>query len=244
MRMKKITISVLFLLSMLAGNLQVMNAQEEEASGNTSLDVNVDLVSRYLWRGLLLNSSPNIQPYATMNVGNFSVGGWGSYAINNYFAEADLFVSYSIGNVTLTVTDYFSIEQDTTESYDYFNWRKDTTAHTLEGMINWTVSEDFPLSLTAGTMFYGYDLNDNGKPLYSTYFEAAYPFTVGENTLDVFVGGTPANGYYNDKAALVHLGCKASREIKVTDNFSMPLSLSFSVNPAAKRAFFVAAITF
>jgi hypothetical protein len=241
--MKKITISVLFLLSLLAGNLQVMNAQEEETTGGASLDVNVDLVSRYLWRGLLLNPAPNVQPYATLNVGNFSVGGWGSYSLTDYYAEADIFVAYSIGNVTLTVTDYFTT-QDTISDYGYFNWKKDTTLHTLEGMINWTVSEDFPLSLTAGTMFYGYDLNDNGKPLYSTYLEAAYPFTIGENTLDVFAGATPAKGYYADKAAFVHLGCKASRDIKVTDNFTMPLSLSFSVNPTVKRAFFVAAITF
>ncbi|MFN8207708.1 MAG: hypothetical protein U0T82_09945 [Bacteroidales bacterium] len=241
--MKKLTISVLFLLGLLAGNLQVMNAQEEETTGNTSLDVNVDLVSRYLWRGLLLNPAPNVQPYATLNVGNFSFGGWGSYSLTDYYAEADLFVSYSAGNVTLTVTDYFTT-QDTTSDYGYFVWGKDTTLHTLEGMISWTVSEDFPLSLTAGTMFYGYDMDDNGKQLYSTYLEAAYPLTIGESTLGFFAGATPAKGYYHDKAALVHLGCKASRDIKITDNFSMPLSLSFSVNPAAKRAFFVAAITF
>lgn len=248
--MKKRIISLVTIFSLSAFYCGLIQAQDAESNSGSdtesgsSLSVNADLASRYLWRGLLLSPAPNVQPYATFQKGNFSIGAWGSYSLTDYYAEADLYAAYSLGNFTFTLTDYFVPLGDTAASYDYFNWKKTSTLHTLEGMVSWTVSEKIPLTISAGTMFYGYDQDTTGNPFYSTYLEASYDLPIGENNLNVFAGFTPGEGYYNSKAGFVNVGLKAGREIKISDSFTMPLNLTFAVNPAAKRVFFVAAFTF
>jgi hypothetical protein len=241
--MKLLRLTTMLWIGFLLVLISPLRAQEEETKTASSISINADLVSRYMWRGLLLSPSPNLQPYVTFEKGNFSVGSWGSYSLTDFFAEADLFMSYSLGDVTLTVTDYFSVS-DTLPSYGYFDWKKSSTTHTLEGTVGWTVSEKFPLSITASTMFYGYDQDTTGTPFYSSYIEASYPVSIGENTLNFFAGFTPAEGYYSEKAGFVNLGLKAGREIKISDGFTLPLNLTFAVNPSAKRVFLVAAFTF
>jgi hypothetical protein len=222
----------------------VVLAQTEADETPEVFNLNVDVVSRYVWRGLQYSASPNVQPYLSFTFGNFTIGSWASYGIAEKYAEVDLYASYSLGSFSFTVSDYFSEDEDNLKTNDYFDWRADSTTHSLEAAISWAGTEGFPLKATASVFFYGNDQSDESEPYYSSYFELGYPFKVGSFDIDVFAGATLNEGLYSDKANLVNLGFKTSRDLQITDKYALPLSASFVVNPSAQDVFFVVGITF
>jgi hypothetical protein len=127
---------------------------------------------------------------------------------------------------------------------DHFNMRDTTTNHALEASLAYVLSENFPLTITAATFFYGNDRKPNGDPYYSTYLELDYPVTFQNYSFNFFIGGTPAEGLYANEAAIVNAGFSASKDLKVTDSFSIPISASLVSNPKAEDIFLVFKITF
>ncbi len=66
------------------------------AASDFGFSMNVDAVTKYLWRGQVLYSKPAVQPSFEMTLGNLSAGFWGSYHPEaGEFAEADYTISYS-----------------------------------------------------------------------------------------------------------------------------------------------------
>jgi len=220
---------------------------EDDSIPSLSFSFDADLVSRYIWRGLPLELHANIQPYASVNYKNFTLGAWGSYALSNPYAEADIYLSYDLDAFTFTVSDYYNEDETDMSFSDYFQYSdKDTTVtpHSLEGQITFNGTENLPLSLTVATFFYGNDRNENNKNCYSTYIELGYEHTLGENTLSYFLGGTVAKGLYAEKAAIVNLGLKATRDMVISEKTSLPVSAAFILNPDAKDIYFVFSLTF
>jgi len=241
--MKKLLLSLTTTL-LLTSSIAV--AQEEKQSSAVSVDYSVDLVSRYLWRGLLYSANPNIQPTISLTAGNFSVGSWASYGMSQEYSEIDLFATYSIGNFSFTVSDYYNEYESNLDSADYFHWDRKTTGHALEGTLAWAGTESFPLSITGAVFFYGNDRDTstiNKKQYYSTYLELGYPVNVGEYKLNLFIGGTFNEGLYSTEPNVVNVGFKTTKEIEITDKFKLPVSATFAVNPAKDDVFFVVGIT-
>lgn len=211
---------------------------------NVTLNLNADLVSRYLWRGLLFSPNVNLQPYAGLSYKGLTFSTWASYGISDHYAEVDFSLSYTLGNLTFSLNDYYAEIEDNLPAVKHFDWGSKTTSHSLEAALNYTVSESFPLGITAATFIYGNDRKANGDNYYSTYIELAWPLTVNEYSINLFAGGTIAEGLYADKAALVHTGISLSKEIKFTDAFSLPVSATLSSNPKAEDIFLVFKATF
>jgi uncharacterized protein (TIGR02001 family) len=208
-------------------------------------DVSADIVSRYIWRGMALSSSPAFQPGISCTLGNFEIGSWASYTFaTEPLQEVDLYLAYSVSNLTASVYDYYNpFEIDTTENY--FDWNGKTTRHMLEGSIAWSGIGDLPFTFLLATIFYGNDRDEEDNNNYSTYFEASYAFELKEGKeFNVFAGITPFSGMYAEKFALVNLGCSLMKEIKITDNFSVPLTGSLVINPDARKVYAVFGITF
>lgn len=241
--MKKVLFTLLLICAMFTMN-------RVQASSNTSEDsltfnLNADVVSRYLWRGLLLSPNPNIQPYASIAYKGLTFGAWGSYGTSTNYAESDLYLSYTAGQLTFTVNDYYTASDDSLQNFNYFNFKKSETLHALEGSITYAGPESFPISLTAATFFGGIDDYDgDGKNDYSTYLEVAYTAQVSGVPVKLFVGGTPKKGLYSDKSGLVNVGITATKSLKVNDDFEIPVFTSISVNPSTKDLFMVFGITF
>lgn len=249
MKIKIISFVVLTFLYFLIPVEVIFASDEPENDSTASLqyNFNADLVSRYVWRGLPQSLSPNIQPYAWIEYKTLSFGAWASYGISQPYAEVDLYLSYKAGLFTFTVNDYFNEDEEDMSISDYFQFdKKDSldTPHILEGAISFNGSENFPLSVTVATFFYGSDKDTVGDNYYSTYLELAYNFDIGDNELAIFAGGTIAEGYYADKAAIINLGLNASREIPFSEKYSMPVNMSLVINPNAKNIFFVFGLTF
>lgn len=237
--MKRIIIGLAIILT---GSVSI--AQETSSSNsNVSVDYSINIVSRYIWRGLLYNSSPNFQPDLSLSVGNFSIGSWASYSFNQNYAEVDLYITYAIGGFSATLFDYYNENEADMASIKYFKWDRKITGHALEGTIAWNGTESFPLRALAATFFYGNDRDADGNQYYSTYFEIGYPFNLSDYSLEFFLGATPAKGLYNNSANIVNVGFSASKDIKLSENFTLPIKGSFVINPAQENVFFVVGIT-
>ncbi|HEX7411176.1 MAG TPA: TorF family putative porin [Bacteroidales bacterium] len=228
------------------------SAQEKTSKGK--LDISADLKSRYIWRGLNLGgSSPSIQPGMEYNRGNFTVGAWGAYSFSNttIAQEADLYLSWSIADkVSFTVTDYFLPKEDTLNNY--FNYTRDKTNHLFELSAKFLGTEQLPLSLLIAINVHGADAKkSNGDIQYSTYIELGYSFKINETGCSAFIGFTPNNpdgakgetGFYGPGAGVINLGLTATKEIKITDSFSLPVNASLITNPQTENIFLVFGIS-
>lgn len=238
--MKKL--SLLFLL--LTFSL-IAFSQEEDSTSNSSLDLGLDLMSRYYWRGLNLSSSPVFQPTMAYTYKGFTVGSWASFTFaKEDFQEVDIFLSYNKKFFTLTFNDYFYFRDSLNYTNNYFDWDKTTTSHLLEGIVEFSNIPDIPFSLLAGVILYGADINSDGNNNFSSYIELGYNFSIKNIDTKLFAGFTPFDGLYASGFNFINIGFSAVKEIKVTDKFSFPISTTFSINPAIEKVYFVVGVSF
>jgi hypothetical protein len=218
-------------------------AQQDSAK----FSVNADLVSSYVWRGITQGStkggSPNFQPSVTFTDAKFSIGSWGSGSFSGDVKEVDLFATYAFSDAfSVTVTDY---NWNFTKSY--FDYKNAETDHLYEGTLAFAGTKSFPLSASINTIFYGDDKNTKGNNAYSTYVELGYPLTkdtkafLGASLLDSPGLYTPGK---EKGFAVINVGIKSTKEIKVSQTFSLPVYGIVGVNPSAETAYFVVGISF
>jgi len=224
---------------------QETNTEVDNIEKKSSIDVGADLVSRYVWRGANLSTSPAIQPYIEYSFGGFTLGSWSSYTFaKEPFQEVDLYLSYNASYFTFTFTDYFFPIDSLFINNDYFNWNKSTTPHALEAILSVSDIPNLPLSFLIGVIIYGNDFDENGDNYYSTYMELDYDFLIGKNNANAFIGVTPFEGLYSDKFNVVNLGLTVARDVVITDKFILPLVGSFMINPDSENVYFVFGFSF
>lgn len=233
---------ILALLAYLSSSANLL-AQAKDST-NFGVTISADLVSRYNWRGKNLSNNPAIQPTLEFTYKKLAIGTWASYTTTSEpLQEVDAYISYTAGPIAFTIFDYCNLVEGGGASIDYFDYRADSTAHTLEAIVESQPFGGFPLAATVGVFFFGNDRDAEGKNQYSTYFQLAYPFTLRGNAVNIFCGATPAKGYYADKSKVVNLGVSVTREVEITEKFKFPMVGTFGLNPAQKYAYFVLGIS-
>lgn len=221
----------------------------------TALNTGVDLMSRYVWRGINLGgSSPSIQPTLEYGAGSFTLGSWGAFSMSDgiMVQEVDLYLSYTFKDmVSLTITDYF-LPDETISNNNYFEFDEAKTAHLLEASASFDGTEKIPFTIMAAVNFWGADaLKANGEKQFSTYFELGFNGNFKEYDYNLFLGFTPTNpdedleeyGFYGPHSGVMNMGITVIKEIKITDHFSLPLINSFIINPMDENVFLVVGIS-
>lgn len=230
--MKKL--SLLF-IGLLFGVLSV-NAQDEKES---PFSVSADFVNRYIFRGLDFGESPAIQPGIDFTTGGLTIGAWGSYAFvaTELGIEADLYASYAFDfGLSVGITDYYFpgeqlilrpdnviAPQRSGSYFDYKNY------HFFE--LN--VSQEIGDFYIAGNMFISDNMNSD------LYFEAGYSFGI----VDVFAGAGNEAYTMDGSFNLVNVGLTVSKEIKISEYFSLPVYGSLILNPDAEQIHYVVGFT-
>ena len=202
-----------------------------------------DIVSSYIWRGQDLGSA-SVQPTLGVGYKGLSLTAWGSYGLVNTAdtKEFDLTLAYTTGGFNIGITDYwFSAGLD--PDARYFKYDAHGTNHVFEANIGY----DFgPLSLQWFTNFAGNDgLNKDGKRAYSSYVEVAVPFRLATVDWTATAGVVPwaTTSYGTSGFAVTNLALKATKEIKVTDTFSIPVFGQVVGNPCSQKAYLVFGFT-
>lgn len=193
-----------------------------------------DLVSNYIWRGSKLGNA-SVQPSVSAGYKGISLTAWGSTDFTGDAFELDLTAGYQIDGLRLSITDYFATSDVNTQPYFKY---KSGNGHVFEGTVEYTFSEKVPLTLNWNTYFAGTD-NTYKSHDYSTYIEAAYPFSLWKVNMRAEIGITPWKGAYADSFNVVNIGLQASKDITVTKKFALPVFAKIIFNPADNRAFMV-----
>jgi len=209
----KRTITFLSIVAIIATTS--ISAQEE-----SPFSTGLDIYSSYIWRGAKFGSGPAFQPYVDFTKGNLSIGAWGS--VNSSIDEAlemDLYASYSIGNLGIAITDY------------YFggSWLSDSTQY-IEPALSYGAG-NFSIM---GAYMLSPDFSDGDM-----YFEAGY--TLGAVDLALGLG----DGQYTDDGdfMLCNISMETSKEIKITEEFSLPVSGSVVLNPSTGGFFITVGVS-
>ena len=202
-----------------------------------------DFVSSYIWRGQDLGSTA-VQPTFGVGYKGLSLTTWGSYGLVNPAdtKEFDLTLAYTIGGLNIGVTDYWFTTGGDPDGR-YFRYNAHGTNHVFEANIGY----DFGVaSLQWFTNFAGNDgVNKDGKRAYSSYVEATVPFALGGVDWAATAGVVPfATDFYGTTgAAVTNLSLKASKEVKVTDTFRLPVFGQVVANPCSQKAYMVLGVS-
>lgn len=221
---------------------------DSTSGSKVNFKVTTDLVSTYIWRGTVGSSNPNIQPTLAIVSGGFEAGVWGSTDFRGSYKELDPYLAYTIKTFKIGITDYDWIFTNPS----YFDYKNKTTDHILEANLSFLGTEAIPLSISVNTMIYGADkkwdkntASFSTKQNYSTYIELGWAF----KSFSALLGVTPSNGYYGagygkvDGFAVCNIGLSSVRNIKISQDFTLPLKGSIFVNPQAESIHFVIGIT-
>lgn len=190
-------------------NIQTVKAQ----------DFGADVVSSYVWRGTEYGTGIAVQPWMELGAGNLTGGVWGSFnqAEGEYDGnELDLWISYDFGPLALTVTNYTFPGAGGVG--DVFDGDIEVSGSTSLG----------PVDLTAG---YFTDLE-------ALYIEAGFP--IGPVGIAVGYGSDGDGAFYaGGDSGLVNISFSGSKDIAITEDYSLPVFGSFIINPDAEAAFLV-----
>ena len=204
------------------------------------LQLGADFVSSYIWRGSY-NANASIQPTLGMTAGDFSLTAWGSADFTGDYKEADLTAAYTLGGLTLSLTDYYWTPSSERYTEKYFRFGADSP-HMIEVGGAYCFGERFPLTLAWNTMLFGADRDDEGRQNYSTYAEISYPFAVKSVDMIAAVGFTPwatENMYDTSGFAVCNVTVGATKAIRFSDSFSLPIFTRLIWNPAKDDVNFV-----
>jgi hypothetical protein len=248
MIMKKLCFLVLTVV------VSIGSLKAQDSNCKSSVTLSADVMSRYVWRGSDYGASPSVQPTLYYNCdGWFELGVWGAYSFNGGYSETDPYLKLTHKYFSLILSDYFSYSDTQTFKPAYFDFGGKTTNHILEASLLFKGPEKFPLSILAGTYFYGNDrkweydtltkTNIYIKNYYSTYIELTYSFKCCHSNFDFFLGLTPQAGSYGNTFGVINTGINAYKKIKITPTFDLPLKASLIFNPQAERVFFVVGFT-
>ena len=199
MRRREILISLLLLLSVMAG-------AETKKDSLFDWSASATLTSNYIWRGLYVGG-PSLQVDATVSyAGVFANMWWNIGATDWTFTglnpEVDLTIGYSRWGLTVLYMHmfYFDNYADGTPSrfFDFRNHLKGGT--TGEWRVSYRVSDRIPLSCLVAFRTFGrdgYEQNGELKRAYSTYIELGYDFDLTHDwLLAARLGVTPAKSMY------------------------------------------------
>lgn len=252
--MKNIQYTALMLIAMLLAPL-ALSAQETKK--DVPIGFGLQLKNMHLWRGLQVSEEAMLGAdiYLTDKNQMFKVGLWGGAGITGDFKEFDYYASFEHKGLKIAVWDIYNFSRGANyNNTEVFNYNAKETGHFVDVSIGYTFQGNFPLSINWATVVFGrdrayflnpLDQNFNKKNLYSTYVSASYP-VLRDKYIDLELGiagafalspvkGTSQN-FYGKSAGIVNINFVASKDIKITKSYTLPISVMGMWNPANSTA--------
>lgn len=198
---------------------------QEEKKDESPFSVSMDMVNRYIWRGTDFGNTPQFQPGLKYAARGLSIGAWGSYSFSGNYQEADLYASYFFPfGLKAGITDYYFPAGSADSTYF-------SRGHSLE--------------LNGGFSFKSFSLAVNtmlSTPAKTNDIYVELGYTLKNVTL---FAGAGNEAYTSDgKFMVCNTGLKISHELKITENFSLPVYGMIILNPQKEQIHLVAGITF
>jgi len=217
-----------------------VNEDDKKVFNNVDLQFGAEFVSRYVWRGIDIGDTPNIQPTISFIYGGLELGMWASYPLSVLSSsnnEQDLFLSYTYdadgSNYSVILTDYYFPNA----GLKFQNWDGNGNgAHTVEIAASYSSPIDNSVNLFAAYNIY----NDTDN---SFYLEAGYSVSLRNIPINFSVGGAKGksswHGINTKRFELTNLGVKTSKEVQVSKNLLISVSASYIINFYVGKSYLV-----
>lgn len=231
---KKTVILTLCLMAFMSGS-----AQEKDVEATVAADI----VSQYIWRGQDLGHV-SFQPTLGVGFKGLSLTAWGNVGISDAHdtKEIDLTLAYSTGGFNIGLTDYWT-DEGLDPCNRYFKYDAHGTNHVFEANVGY----DFGVaSVQWYTNLAGNDgVNESGKRAYSSYMEVAAPFRLGGLDWNAAIGIVPyTTDFYDVEGfAVTNVSLQATKDIAITERFSLPVFAAVCANPRSQKAYFAFGFT-
>lgn len=245
-----------YLLSLTAIMLTTISFAQEKKDW---VEITANIESNHLWRGLVVSDKPVITAQTIFKLdekGRLTSGIWGGMGISSedngtHYREIDYYIQYANKGFSVGLWDLYDCSA-TGEMGDIWNYKQRTTGHVLDFRTSYYWGESLPLTLEADFLLYGAadtkvkDTNVSQK--YSTYLQLSYNFINTSVNFKPFLGAAFAiNGdedmksydFYgsgNKNFEVVSVGFVASKKIKISEYYDLPVSVTTMWNPAKKNA--------
>ncbi|MDN3676792.1 hypothetical protein QWY90_05635 [Flavobacterium paronense] len=204
MKFKLIFSTVLFISTSIFSQENQLRTDSLAVEKEKKLSLNIDIVSRYLWRGQCWGGDyiavqPTIEYAITPKL---TIGFWGTTNFKNEYSyadgttykgyqEIDLYATYQLNDfLQFQLWDYYWPSVSKVEGVDnnFFNYGKDGVK-TVDAIFYFDFSEGYkyPFNATISTLVAGndfrYDRNgENAKQNFTTYLELGYTFMLFEKS--------------------------------------------------------------
>lgn len=241
--MKALKFVLFFLLPTITFAQSESNSLVSEAKlKESNIHLGIDLQTKYLWRGMeMMKEDATPVFFPQMNFQNAGLYAYviGATSLNGKYSEVDLGVSYTWNWLTVGINGYYY--PTTSSSKDaYFDFKSHSTGHWWECAIA-VAPKNIPVSLTISNFFAGADKNADGKQAYSTYAEIGthYDF-LEDNTFALALGAAFNKSCYNDYEhgfGVCNIELRYTYTIHLRNDFTLPLSVSYIVNPVNEKSF-------
>jgi len=150
-----------------------------------------------------------------------TVGVWGSFDAAGY-AEVDPYISYAFKGISIGLTDYYYPRTDGSFTSDSTNAFEINAGYAIGGL---SLSANYILNEASVAGSYGQDM----------YFQAGYAFKY----FNVGVGAGDGWHTTDGEFAVCNILLGTSKVIKITDNFSIPVSGQVVYNPERNKFYMV-----
>jgi len=213
-----------------------------------SISIGGDLVSRYIFRGVEFGPNPptpHVQPnfsltYDMGKTGSLKLGGWASYGIYNDFSENDLYLKYTnsfsgAGTFSLTLMDL---------TFPYLgaainNFEGDGNgAHFIGLTFDFSGPENLPVTFQVSSL-----VHNDFPGCKSLYLEVGYNFALEGINGKLFVGAAQGRSKWNtinsDKFEFDNIGVNFSKKLKISEDYSLPVGVTYILNWHLKQSFLV-----
>ncbi|OFX21183.1 MAG: hypothetical protein A2041_04785, partial [Bacteroidetes bacterium GWA2_31_9b] len=184
-----------------------------------------------LWRGNAISDLPSFEPSVEIQFRGLSSGIWAAQSIDGKYSELDIYLKYSIKNISFGIFDYYC-PSSFKEIGNYYNLNQRTTKHTLDFHFFYNGSNNFPFKFLIATMVFGDDINpESNKNYYSTYAEIDFTLKIQNLRICYVLGFNPYKSYYGDKSGIINTGIKTSGKLNLSRKSSIPIQTSVLLNP-------------
>lgn len=213
-----------------------------------SVDGVVTLSTAYVWRGDKV-CGLHVNPDVCLHYGGLCLENYCYLAADGKYKEIDWDLSYTVGDFSFHVADYYARYSDTAFKENWFSWTKGSTNHVDEVAVVYD-SSVIPFCAKWFTFFWGDWIPDAagnpGAQSWSSYLELCGYLeseTIGRGSL--ILGASVLKGSYTGYTksfAPIHAELRYDKEFEAGKKLKIPIGASFVLNPFNGNCYAVASV--
>lgn len=221
---------------------ETYTSKEKRSTSPFSLDL--ELASRYIWRGQEYGDGATFFPKLSYTNGGFKAYALGCTGLNGDYKEVNLGVQYQLSELTMTLANSYSTTH-VGQADKYLNFSPKTSRHSLDFRLMYEPNK-IPFWFFGSCFVYGNDRLSDGSQAYSSYLEVGYRKSfLPHQIFSVALGATPNKSFYTNyerSAGFVNVTLQYAVGLQL-GKLELPVSVAYTLNPQREKSYVYLSLT-